>query len=71
MNWSKACTLKNSGGLGVRNMLQFNRALLGKWLCRFAMERSALWRKLVGIKYGSMRGGLCSKEVGGPYGVGV
>jgi hypothetical protein len=27
------------------------------------MERDALWRKVVDIKYGSMRGGWCSKEV--------
>jgi hypothetical protein len=52
-------------------MLQFNRALLGKWLWRFAMENDALWRKVVDIKYGSMRGGWYSKEVGGPFGVGV
>lgn len=57
------------GGLGVRNMIQFNRALLGKWLWRFAMERDALWRKVVDIKYGSTRGGWCSKEVGGSFGV--
>lgn len=31
----------------------------------------ALWRKVVNIKYNSMRGGWCSKVVGGPYGVGV
>jgi hypothetical protein len=42
-------------------MLQFNLALQGKWL----------WRKLVYIKYGSMRGSWGSKEVGGPYGVGA
>jgi hypothetical protein len=35
------------------------------------MKRDALWRKVVDIKYGSMRGGWCSKEVGGPYGMGV
>jgi hypothetical protein len=35
------------------------------------MERDALWRKVVDIKYGSMRGGWCSKEVGGSFGVGV
>jgi hypothetical protein len=69
VNWSNVCTLKDSGGLGVRNMLQLNRALLGKWLRRFAIERDALWRKVVDIKYGSMRGGWSSKEVGGPYGV--
>jgi hypothetical protein len=59
------------GGLGVRNMIQFNRALLGKWLLRFAMEMDALWRKVVDIKYGSMRVGWCFKEVGGSFGVGV
>jgi len=47
-------------------MIQFNRALLGKW--RFAMEMDALWRKVVDIKYGSMRGGWCSKECGSVLG---
>jgi hypothetical protein len=44
---------------------------MGKWLWRFALERDALWRKVVAIKYGSMRGGWCSKEVEGSFGVGV
>jgi hypothetical protein len=35
------------------------------------MERDALWRKVVDFKYGSVRGGWCCKEVGGPYGVGL
>jgi hypothetical protein len=35
------------------------------------MERDALWRKVVNIKYGSMRGGWCSKEVVGSFGVGI
>jgi hypothetical protein len=29
VNWSKICTSKNSGGLGVKNMLQFNQAVSG------------------------------------------
>jgi hypothetical protein len=52
-------------------MIRFNRTLLGKWLCQFAMEMDAFWRKVVDIKYGSMRGDWCSKEVGRPFGVGV
>jgi hypothetical protein len=51
-------------------MIKFNRALLGKWLWRFAMEREVLCRNVVDIKYESMRGGWCSNEVGGPYCVG-
>ena len=35
------------------------------------MQRDALWRKLVDIKYDSMRNGWCSKVVGGTHGVGV
>jgi hypothetical protein len=61
---------RGEGGLVVRNIIQFNKALLGK-VWRFAMERDALWRKVLDIKYGSMRGGRFSKEVGGPLGVGV
>jgi hypothetical protein len=53
------------------NFDQFNRALLGKWLWRYAMEREALWRLVIEAKYESMRGGWCSNEVMGTYGVGV
>jgi hypothetical protein len=45
--------------------------LLGKWLWRFANEGEAWRRKLVEVKYDIMRDGWCSKEVGGPYRVGV
>jgi hypothetical protein len=71
VNWHTIFFRRLQGGLGVRNMIKFNRALMGKWLWRFAFERDALWRKVVNIKYGSMRGGWCSKEVVGSFGVGV
>jgi hypothetical protein len=60
-----------AGGLRVRNLIQFNRVLLGKWLWRFANDEDTWWRKLVEVKYDIMRGGWCSREVGGSYGVGV
>jgi hypothetical protein len=71
VNWHTICSSKVSGGLGVINMIKFIRALIGKWLWRFALKRDALWRKVVDIKYRSMRGGWCTKEVGGSFGVGV
>ena len=71
VNWSKVCMPTEARGLGVRNLIKFNRALLGKWLWRFANEGEARWRKLVGAKHDMMRGGWYSKEVGGPYRVGV
>ena len=38
---------------------------------RYGIERDALWRRVVEAKYGSLWGGWCSKEVRGPYGVGL
>jgi hypothetical protein len=51
------------GGLGVQNLIQFNHALMGKWLWRYATEWERL-RKLVKIKHDSHMGDWCSKEVG-------
>jgi hypothetical protein len=66
INWRTICSSKVSGGLVVRNMVMFNKTLMGKWLWRYA-----LWRKVVDSKYGRMGGGWCSKEVGGSFGFGV
>jgi hypothetical protein len=57
VKWSKICSPMQTGGLGVRNLIQFNNALLGKWLWRYAMEREVLWRLVVETKYDIMRGG--------------
>jgi len=69
VNGANICTLLSSNGLGIRNLHLFNRAFLGKWLWRYAIEMEALWRSVVEVKYGIMWGGWCSNEVFGSYGV--
>uniref|UniRef100_A0A2N9II99 Uncharacterized protein n=1 Tax=Fagus sylvatica TaxID=28930 RepID=A0A2N9II99_FAGSY len=68
VNWSQICTPLRAGGLAIRNLRSFNKALLGKWLWRYGLEREALWRLVVDAKYGSLWGGWCSKSGTGSYG---
>ena len=50
-------------------MRLFNEVSLGKWLWRFGLEKDALWRKVIEVKYGCRWGGWCSNFVFGPYGI--
>uniref|UniRef100_A0A2N9JAL9 Reverse transcriptase domain-containing protein n=1 Tax=Fagus sylvatica TaxID=28930 RepID=A0A2N9JAL9_FAGSY len=69
VNWAQVCQPVHLGGLGIRNLRIFNKALLGKWLWRFGNEREALWRLVIVAKYGDQHGGWSSGEVLGPNGV--
>jgi hypothetical protein len=69
VSWSKVCSPIAEGGLGVRNLLLFNRALLEEWLWCYAFKREALWRVVVDCKYGSLWNGWPSGEVNGLHGV--
>ncbi|KAE8709396.1 hypothetical protein F3Y22_tig00110332pilonHSYRG01437 [Hibiscus syriacus] len=51
VSWSDVCKPKIEGGLGVPNLKVVNRALMEKWAWRFAIEREAVWRELLCIKY--------------------
>ena len=61
VKWATVCTPIASGGLGIRKVRTFNEALLGKWLWRFGMERVALWRQVIAMKYGCEWGSWCTK----------
>ena len=71
INWEAVCTQKEKGGLGFRRIGLLNKALLGKWIWRFAFEKDVLWKKVIGVKHGLEGCGWRSKEVRGPYGVRV
>nr|CAN74793.1 hypothetical protein VITISV_000043 [Vitis vinifera] len=63
--------LKEEGGLGIRKIDLLNKALLGKWVWRYAYEKENLWKMVIGVKYGQEGCGWRTKEVCGPYGMGL
>ena len=46
------CAPIANGGLGIRKITTFNKALLGKWLWQFGNEETWLWRRVVVRKFG-------------------
>ncbi|WKA09120.1 hypothetical protein VitviT2T_026797 [Vitis vinifera] len=71
VRWPMVCVDKSKGGLGVKSVGSFNRALLGKWVWRFANEKKALWNQVIRRKYREGRGGWRSCEAREAYGVGL
>jgi hypothetical protein len=71
VRWDQVCSPMDCGGLGVKNLTLFNKALLGKWLWRFGVEESHLWRRVIVAKYGMEWGGWRSKPCRGTHGCGL
>jgi hypothetical protein len=71
VSWSKVCSPISEGGLGIRNLRIFNKALLGKWLWRYSHEREAWWKSIVDANYGSSWAGWCSLDPHRSHRVGI
>ncbi|XP_010653273.1 uncharacterized protein LOC104879995 [Vitis vinifera] len=71
INWDVVYTQKEKGGLGIRKIVLLNKALLGKWIWRFAFEKDSFWKKVIGVKYGQEGCGWRTNETRGTFGVGV
>jgi len=62
IGWHDVCLQTEYGGLGVRQLKEFNFALLGKWCWRMLVDRGGFWYRVLVACYG---------EVGGRLGAGV
>ena len=71
VKWSTVCLDRKMGGLGIKSLAILNKALLCKWIWRFANERDSLWRNVILWKFGEERGGWCSAVSRDVYGSGV
>jgi hypothetical protein len=54
IKWDQICLSKAQGGLGVKNLTLFNKALLCKWKWRFLTEDEAIWVDLLRFRYGHL-----------------
>ncbi|KAL4312348.1 hypothetical protein GQ457_01G050470 [Hibiscus cannabinus] len=50
VKWSDVCLPIDNGGLGIVDLNIQNRALLGKWIWKFANEKG-VWKKVLASKY--------------------
>ncbi|RVW47789.1 LINE-1 reverse transcriptase-like [Vitis vinifera] len=71
VNWEVVCTDKDKGGLGIRKLAMLNKALLGKWIWRYACDKDNLWKQVIKVKYGQEDFGWRPKKARGAVGVGV
>ena len=71
VNWERVCVGKEKGGLGLRKLVPLNKALLGKWVWRFAHAKEEMWKRVLVAKYGQEEFGWRTKKVNGAFGVGV
>lgn len=52
LRWDEICKSKMEGGLGIKDLLRLNRALLCKWVWRFEREKERLWARFIQSRHG-------------------
>jgi len=52
INWNTVCLKKEDDRLGVRQLREFNLALLGKWCWKMLVDRGGFWYRVLTARYG-------------------
>jgi len=52
VKWDTICLPKQKGGLEIKHISLFNKALLGKWWWNLMQQNSEIWAKILDSKYG-------------------
>ena len=52
VKWDTICLPKEFGGLGIKNINNFNAALLGRWIWDLSYNHNQLWVHIISSKYG-------------------
>lgn len=64
VSWKSVCKPKDSGEVGIKDNVLFNRALLTKWLWRFIKESDAIWIGVLQQRYENIARRLIFKGMG-------
>lgn len=51
ISWKDVCKTKEEGGLGIRHVGRYNKALLSKWPRRILNEENEIWRGILRGRY--------------------
>ena len=52
LKWETICLSKEKGGLGIKDIRSFNKALLGKWRWDMLKQNKELRARILNSKYG-------------------
>lgn len=52
IKWDDLCKNKKEGGLGIKNLQAFNKALLCKWIWRYLKKDNKLWKRVLSSRHG-------------------
>lgn len=50
-SWEIVCKSKDEGGLGVKDIRQFNIILLSKWIWKLGTKKEGQWKEVLESKY--------------------